>query len=58
MQHYRQDQINRRAAIKLMFATSLTGVMTSDLDYDPGRNHVRNEDDESNITLNMPQVRQ
>jgi len=56
MQHYRQEQVNRRAAIKLMFTTSLTGVMTSDLDYDPGRPRSRVKDDISDPTLNLPQV--
>ena len=56
MQNYRQDQVNRRAAIKLMFTTSLTGVMTSDLDYDPGRPRNRQQDEEKNAILNLPQV--
>jgi hypothetical protein len=58
MQHFRQDQINRRAAIKLMFSTSLSGVLTNDLDYDPQRARVRARDeDEKNPSLNLPQVR-
>jgi len=57
MQHYRQEQVNRRAAIKLMFTTSLTGVMTSELDYDPGRPRSRVKEDENDISLNLPQVR-
>lgn len=57
MQHFRQDQINRRAAIKLMFTTSLSGVLTSELDYDPQRPRVRARDeDEKNPSLNLPQV--
>jgi len=36
MQNYRQEQINRKAAIKLMFTTAMSGVMTTDIDYDNG----------------------
>jgi hypothetical protein len=54
LQHYRQDQVNRKAAIKLMFTTSMSGVMTSDIEYDPGRK--ARQEDEKNPSLNLPQV--